>query len=196
MLKTVLLWRSRRVRQRRKEKKQVCLRGRGGWGLSLKETWRRAGWRPFKGEGRAAGAEDGRSPVLPRCRQEAGGAEVRMEEWSRLWERAAIFSVFTEQKETQEAGDKDNACYSEYVRMLGGSRKGQAGERPRCPEQGEWLPRGLKERWGWERDGEEHCWKFPLLQRDTGQGRGGEGKPQALREANRERVREMMRGER
>lgn len=185
--------------EERKRSKPASQRGEAG-GLSPKETWRRAGWTHFKGEGRAAGAEDGRSPVLPRCHREAGGAEVRTEERSRPWERAAIFSVFTEQKETQEAGDKDNACYSEYVQMLGGSRKGQAGERPRCPEQGEWLPRGLKGRWEWEQDGEEHCWKFPLLQRDTGQrflkGRGGEGKSQALREANRERVREMMRGER
>lgn len=95
MLKTVLLWRSGRVRERRKEKKQVCLRGRGDWGLSPKETWRRAGWRRFKGEGRAAGAEDGRSPVLPRCRREARGAEVRTESGADRGKGQLLFSVFS-----------------------------------------------------------------------------------------------------
>ena len=57
-------------------------------------------------------------------------------------------SVFSEQKETEEAGDKAIAHYSEYVRMLGGSRKEGAGSREslKCSEQrGERLPRSLKE---------------------------------------------------
>ena len=57
-------------------------------------------------------------------------------------------SVFSEQKETEEAGDKAIAHYREYVRMLGGSRKEGAGgrERLKCSEQrGERLPRSLKE---------------------------------------------------
>lgn len=106
--------------------------------------------------------KNGRSPVLPLLPAQRGRGGNRGMNRGEEWLFSSVFSV---QKETEEAGDKAIAYYSEYVRMPGGSRRESAGGREwlHCPNQtGQRLPRGLKEQWEWRQHWEKHCWELSV----------------------------------
>lgn len=89
----------------------------------------------------------GRSPVLAPLPPSGRRGRSENRGTNRGKERLSS-SVFSEQKETEEAGDKAIAYYSEYVKMLGGEQK-WAGGRERLRTERGTTAKELKEQWEW-----------------------------------------------
>lgn len=152
MLKIVLLWMSGKVQDKRRERTRLTLERKeaeeaGGLQIKNDTEGKAEEGRLEMFQGRRAGAQSCLCCLLRGGGQRGRGGNRGMnrgEEW-------LFSSVFSVQKETEEAGDKAIAYYSEYVRMLGGSRRESAGGREwlHCPNQRGQLPRGLKEQWEW-----------------------------------------------